>query len=131
MSSSGSAEEEQVVKVRQEPEEVESEGHEEVLQRAAAIDVAKASGMVCTRTPHPSHSGKRVTKVWQVGSTTNAIAELADHLAGESIERVVLESTSDYWRREAWQSGWSTLNRSSRSRDVPRRTSWTRSGCAS
>ena len=26
-------------------------------QRVAAIDVAKASGMVCTRVPHPSSPG--------------------------------------------------------------------------
>jgi transposase len=39
-----------------------------------------------------------VTKVWGVGATTNAIVELADQLARERIERVVVESTSDYWR---------------------------------
>jgi transposase len=36
--------------------------------------------------------------VWEVPSTTNAIIELAEQLAGEGIERVVVESTSDYWR---------------------------------
>jgi transposase len=54
--------------------------------------------MVCTRMPHESVAGKRVTKVWQVGSTTGAVAELADHLRTQGIQRVVLESTSDYWR---------------------------------
>jgi hypothetical protein len=33
-----------------------------------------------------------------VQATTNAISELAERLAGEGIERVVVESTSDYWR---------------------------------
>ncbi len=84
--------------VGREPEEVEAEGYEEVLQRVAAVDVAKASGMVCTRLPHESTAGRRVTKVWQLPSTTGAILELAEQLAGERIERVVLESTSDYWR---------------------------------
>lgn len=84
--------------VGREPEEVEAEGYEEVLQRAAAIDVAKASGMVCTRLPDESTAGRRLTKVWQLPSTTGAILELAEQLAGERIERVVLESTSDYWR---------------------------------
>jgi transposase len=28
----------------------------------------------------------------------NAILELADHLVGERVEKVTLESTSDYWR---------------------------------
>jgi len=35
--------------------------------------------MVCTRMPHESVAGKRVRKVWQVGSTTRAVVELADH----------------------------------------------------
>ena len=42
--------------------------------------------------------GRRVTRVWSVEATTNAIVELADQLASERIERVVVESTSDYWR---------------------------------
>jgi hypothetical protein len=33
-----------------------------------------------------------------VKATTAAIVELADHLASQGIQRVVLESTSDYWR---------------------------------
>jgi len=36
--------------------------------------------------------------VWNVSATTNAVTELADHLICQGIERVVLESTSDYWR---------------------------------
>jgi transposase len=68
------------------------------VERVAAVDVAKASGTVCTRMPHESVPGKRVTKVWQVCSMTRALVELADHLRCEGIQRVVLESTSDYWR---------------------------------
>lgn len=82
----------------QEPEEVPDGEHEQVLARVAAIDVAKASGMVCTRVPHPEVLGRRVTKVWSVSATTNAILELADHLVGLGVERVTVESTSDYWR---------------------------------
>ena len=78
--------------------EVEVDEHEEIVGRVAAIDVAKASGMVCTRAPHATKAGRRVTTVWQVPSTTNQILELAEQLAGEGIERVVVESTSDYWR---------------------------------
>jgi transposase len=79
-------------------QQVEVDEREEIVGRVAAIDVAKASGMVCTRVPHATRAGKRVTTVWQVASTTNQILELADQLAGEGIERVVVESTSDYWR---------------------------------
>jgi transposase len=60
--------------------------------------VAKASGEVCTRVPHPSIAGRRVTRVWSVEATTDAIVELAERLARDEIERVVVESTSDYWR---------------------------------
>jgi transposase len=84
--------------VVQEPEEVEDGEHEQVVARVAAIDVAKASGMVCTRIPHERVAGRRVSKVWQVPATTNAILELADHLSALGVERVTVESTSDYWR---------------------------------
>jgi transposase len=79
-------------------QQVEVEEREEIVERVAAIDVAKASGMVCTRVPHAIKAGKRSTMVWQVPSTTNQILELAEQLAGEGIQRVVVESTSDYWR---------------------------------
>jgi transposase len=79
-------------------QQVEVDDHEQIVERVAAIDVAKASGMVCTRAPHPAKVGKRITTVWQVGSTTNQILELAEQLVGQGIERVVVESTSDYWR---------------------------------
>jgi transposase len=83
-----------------EPQEIEDEEHEQVLERVAAVDVAKASGMVCTRVPHQARPGRRRTRVWQVDAATNAILELADHLVAEGIEKVTLESTSDYVRRE-------------------------------
>ena len=78
--------------------QVEVEENEQIVERVAAIDVAKASGMVCTRVPHQTTPGKRITRVWEVAATTNAIIALADQLTGQGIERVVVESTSDYWR---------------------------------
>jgi transposase len=87
----------EMVAVR-EPQEIEDEEHEQILERVAAVDVAKASGMVCTRVPHQSRPGKRRTRVWPVDATTGAILELADHLVAERIQKVTLESTSDYWR---------------------------------
>jgi len=79
-------------------QQVEVDEHEQIVERVAAIDVAKASGMVCVRVPHATKAGRRVTTVWQVPSTTNQLLELAEQLAGQGIERVVVESTSDYWR---------------------------------
>ena len=62
------------------------------------MDVAKATGMVCTWVPYPSRPGKRQTRVWKVDADTGSVMELADHLAAERIGKVTLESTSDYWR---------------------------------
>ena len=70
----------------------------QVISRAAAIDVAKASGMVCMRLPHESRAGRRVQKVWEVTATFASVVELMDHLRCQGVERLVLESTSDYWR---------------------------------
>ena len=80
------------------PQEIEDEEHERVIERVAAIDVAKASGMVCVRVPHESKPGRRVSRVWEVPATTRAVTELGDHLVCQGIEKVTVESTSDYWR---------------------------------
>jgi transposase len=79
-------------------EEIDSDETERILTCAAAIDVAKASGMVCVRRPHPSIEGRRMSRVWEVDSTTNSILSLGEDLVAVGVERVVLESTSDYWR---------------------------------
>ncbi|MEU0485968.1 IS110 family transposase [Streptosporangium sp. NPDC006013] len=77
-------------------EQIEEPG--ELLTRVAAIDVAKDTGMVCTRVPHESRAGRKVQKVWNVAARYDEIVALADHLRCLGIERVVLESTADYWR---------------------------------
>jgi transposase len=69
----------------------------EVVTYAAAIDVAKGSGMVCTRVPGSRADRKRQT-VWQVDAAYHAVIALMDHLRCQGIQRLVLESTSDYWR---------------------------------
>lgn len=80
------------------PQEIVDEEHEQVHERVAAVDVAKATGMVCVRVPDDSRPGRRVSRVWEVQATTRAVIELGDHLVCEGIEKVTLESTSDYWR---------------------------------
>jgi len=82
--------------LKQEPEEIPDTEHELVLERVCAIDVAKDSGKVCVRVS--SRASKRVSKVWDVPARTGAVAELAEHLLAEGIEKVTVESTSDYWR---------------------------------
>jgi transposase len=81
--------------VSKDVEEIDEDDDEEQLERAGAIDVAKASGKVCVRIPGAK---RRVTRVWDVAATTGAIMALADELVDLDIERVVLEATSDYWR---------------------------------
>ncbi|HET9254116.1 MAG TPA: hypothetical protein VFO16_02795 [Pseudonocardiaceae bacterium] len=82
----------------EEPQEVQDEEYERVWERVAAVDVAKASGVVCTRVPDEARPGRRRTKVQTVAATVNAVTELADHLRCHQIQVVTLESTSDYWR---------------------------------
>ncbi len=77
----------------EEPQEVQDEEYERVYQRVAAVDVAKASGVVCTRVPDEGWPGRRRTHVWTVSATVNAITEQADHLRCQQIEIVTLEST--------------------------------------
>ncbi len=78
------------------PLEIPDAEHELVIERAAAIDVAKATGKVCVRLP--GKSGRRFSRVWDVSARTCAITELAEQLVELRIEKVTVESTSDYWR---------------------------------
>jgi hypothetical protein len=50
-----------------EPQEIEDRQHEQAVARVAAVDVAKASAVVCTRVPRAGGPGRFVTKVWPVG----------------------------------------------------------------
>ena len=82
--------------MKHEPEEIPDAEHELVIERVAAVDVAKASGKVCVRVP--GKAGRRVSRVWDVAATTAAVTELAEDLVELGVERVTVESTSDYWR---------------------------------
>ena len=72
--------------------------HELTFNRVCAVDVAKGSGKVCTRYPQPGGSGRRSSLVWDVPATTAAVIELGAQLVADEIEKVTIESTSDYWR---------------------------------
>jgi transposase len=74
-----------------------AEDSTQVVEYAAAIDVAKGFGMVCTRVPG-SRPDRRRQKTWRVEATFKEVTALMDHLRAEGIQRLVLESTSDYWR---------------------------------
>jgi transposase len=79
------------------PQVIEDEEHQRVFERVAAVDVAKATGMVCTRLP--GRGGRpRASKVWEVPAMMGAVSELARQLVRDKVQMVTLESTSDYWR---------------------------------
>lgn len=78
------------------PVEIADDDHELVIERAAAVDVAKATGKVCVRLP--GKSGRRFSRVWDVAATTGAVSDLAAQLVELQVGRVSVESTSDYWR---------------------------------
>lgn len=80
------------------PQVIDDEEHERVFEKVAAVDVAKKDGMVCLRGPHASRPGGRQSVVWTVPATMNAVAALGEQLAAAGVQKVTLESTSDYWR---------------------------------
>jgi hypothetical protein len=80
------------------PQVFDDQEQERVFERVAAVDVAKASGVVCLRLPHPAQPSGRRSQVWEVPATMHAVTELAGRLAAEGVQKVTLESTSDYWR---------------------------------
>jgi transposase len=80
------------------PQVIDDEEHERIHERVAAVDVAKGSGVVCTRLPHPSRPGARQSTVWTVKARMGAVGKLGRQLKDSGIELVTLESTSDYWR---------------------------------
>jgi transposase len=77
------------------PVEIPDAEHELVIERVAAIDVAKASGKVCVRLPGKT---RRFSRVWDVPARTGAVTELGEQLLELAVEKVTVESTSDYWR---------------------------------
>jgi transposase len=80
------------------PRVVLDEEHERVFERVAAVDVAKASGVVCVRVPGPP-GGPRQNRIFDdVAATTGAVTELGRFLVAEKIQMVTMEATSDYWR---------------------------------
>src|SRR3954451_6782725 len=68
----------------------------EVIERVAALDVAKAEVVCCARVPGPGE--QRMQEVRTVSTMTAALLGLGDWLAELGVTRVVMEATSDYCR---------------------------------
>jgi transposase len=68
------------------------------VERIAALDLGKAMLEACVRLPHPTRPGRRVQEVRSFATTTARLLELADWLRCHQVTRVVMESTSSYWK---------------------------------
>jgi transposase len=70
----------------------------ELVERVAALDIGKATLVACVRVPHDAKPGRRRQEVRSFATTTRSLLELADWLNGLGVTRVVMESTSTYWK---------------------------------
>jgi transposase len=77
----------------------ESSDDEQIIERVAALDIGKAEIVCCIRLP-AADGGRRVQEVSTHSTMVTSLCELANRLVGLGIERVVMEATSDYVRRE-------------------------------
>jgi transposase len=64
----------------------------------AAPDIGKAMLVACVRVPHDAKPGRRRQQVRSFATTTKSLLELADWLYCLGVTRVVMESTSTYWK---------------------------------
>ena len=76
----------------------EVEQLEMVVARVAALDLGKAVLEACVRVPHESRAGRRMQELRSYATTSAQLTELADWLACWQVTRVVMESTSAYWK---------------------------------
>ncbi len=66
--------------------------------RVAALDIGKATLVACARVPHDAKPGRRRQEVRTFATTTRSLLAMADWLHGLGVTRVVMESTSTYWK---------------------------------
>jgi transposase len=76
----------------------ETQDHEEIIERVAALDIGKAELVCCARVPGVSGSGRRMQEVATFSTMTRSLLGLVERLAVLGVTRVVMEATSDYWK---------------------------------
>ena len=69
-----------------------------VVERVAALDLGKAGLQACVRVPHPQRPGGRMQELRGYGTTTAQLLEMVAWLRQWRVQRVVMESTSTYWK---------------------------------
>src|SRR6266700_3688121 len=77
-------------------EEVEDEPL--FCERAAGIDIGKATVMVTIRVPSEARQGGRQQETREFGPTRTELLALADWLRCWQVEKAGMESTGDYWK---------------------------------
>lgn len=70
---------------------------DQVVERVAGLDLAKAGLVACVRVPS-GRPGRRCQEVRSYATFTRSLLELADWLRAERVTRVAMEATSDYWK---------------------------------
>jgi transposase len=76
----------------------DTQDHEEIIERVAALDIGKAEVVVCVRVPSPTQPGRRAQEIATYSTMTRSLLQLADRLRELGVTRVVMEATSDYWK---------------------------------
>jgi transposase len=74
----------------------QTQDHQEVIERIAALDIGKATLVCCARVP--STGSKRAQEVTTYSTMTRSLQTMADRLLDLGVTRVVMEATSDYWK---------------------------------
>ena len=69
-----------------------------VVERVAALDLGKAGLEACVRVPHPQRPGRRMQELRGYATTTAQLLAMAGWLRHWHVQRVVMESTSTYWK---------------------------------
>jgi transposase len=80
----------------------ETQEREEIIERVAALDIGKAELTCCARVPGQGRPGRRLQEVTTWPTMTGSLLALAARLAELGVSRVVMETTSDYWKPVFW-----------------------------
>lgn len=75
-----------------------SQDNEEIIERIAALDIGKATLVCCVRVPGQGPGGRRRQEVSTHSTMTRSLLAMIDRLRELGVTRVVMESTSDYWK---------------------------------
>ena len=68
------------------------------VERIAALDLGKAVVQACVRVPHSVKPGRRMQELRTYATTTSQLLEMAGWFHRWGVTRVVMESTSSYWK---------------------------------